>query len=235
MKSKWCCCSVARLFQLSATPWTASHQASLSITICQSLLRLTPIELVMPFTISSSVTLFSFCLQSIPASGSFPVRQLFASGGQSIGASGSASVLPMNIQGWFPLGLTVLITLQYKGLSRVFSSTTVWKHQFFGTQPSLWSNPHIQTWLLEKVIALIIWTFVGKIMSLLFNTLSRLVIAFLPRSKCYLILWLAAVTICSDFGAQENKTCHCFYSFHIYLPWNDGTRCHDLSFLNVEF
>ena len=151
MKSKWCCCSVARLFQLSATPWTASHQASLSITICQSLLRLTPIELVMPFTISSSVTLFSFCLQSIPASGSFPVRQLFASGGQSIGASGSASVLPMNIQGWFPLGLTVLITLQYKGLSRVFSSTTVWKHQYFGAQPSLWSNAHIRIRLLEKL------------------------------------------------------------------------------------
>ena len=188
-------------------------------------------------TIWSSATPFS-CPQSFPSNLSqltFPVSQLFVSGGQSIGASALASVLPVDIQGWFPLALTGLISLLSKRLSRVFSSTTVWKHQFFGTQPSLWSNPHIQTWLLEKVIALIIWTFVGKIMSLLFNTLSRLVIAFLPRSKCYLILWLAAVTICSDFGAQENKTCHCFYSFHIYLPWNDGTRCHDLSFLNVEF
>ena len=79
---------------------------------------------------------FSFCLQSFPASGSFPVSQLFTSGGQGIGASPSASVLPMNIQGWFPLGLTGLISLLSKGLSRAFSSTTVQKHQFFGAQPS---------------------------------------------------------------------------------------------------
>ena len=85
-----------------------------------------------------------------PALGSFPVSWLFTSGGQSIGASASASVLPGNIQSWFPLGLTGLMSLLSKGLSRVFSSTTVWKHQFFGTQPSLWSNPHIFTWLLEK-------------------------------------------------------------------------------------
>ena len=77
-------------------------------------------------------------------------HQFFASGGQSIGASASASVFPMNIQGWFPLGLTSLISLQSKGLSRVFSSPTVWKHQFFRTQPSLWSSSHIHTWLLEK-------------------------------------------------------------------------------------
>ena len=99
-------------------------------------------------TISSSVTPFSSCLQSFPASGSFRVSLLFASGGQSIGAS--ASVLPMNIQDRFPLGLTGLISLLSKGLSRVFSSTTVWKHQFFSAQPSLWSNSHIHTWLLEK-------------------------------------------------------------------------------------
>ena len=91
-------------------------------------------------TISSSVTPFSSCLQSFPASGSFPMSQVFASGGQSIGASASASVLPMTIQDWFPLGLTGLITLLSKGLSRVFSSTTVWKHQLFSAQPSLWSN-----------------------------------------------------------------------------------------------
>ena len=82
--------------------------------------------------------------------GLFPVSQLFASGGQSIRASASASVLPMNIQDWFPLGLTGLISLHSKGLSGVFSSTTIWKHQFFGIQPSLWSNSHIHTWLLEK-------------------------------------------------------------------------------------
>ena len=101
-------------------------------------------------TIWSSTTPFSFCLQSFPASGSFPVSGPFASGGQNIGASVSPSVLPMDIQGWFPLGLTGLISLLSKGLSRVFSSTTVWKHQFFSAQPSLWSNPHIPTWLLEK-------------------------------------------------------------------------------------
>ena len=95
----------------------------------------------------SSVTLFS-CLQSFPASGSLPVSQLFTSGGQSTGAS--ASVLPMNIQGWVPLGLIGLISLLSKGFSRVFSSTTVWKHQFFGCQTSLWSSSHIYTWLLEK-------------------------------------------------------------------------------------
>ena len=101
-------------------------------------------------TISSSVIPFSSCPQSFPASGSFPMSRLFASGGQSIGASVSASVLPMSIQDWFPLGWTGLISLLSKGLSKVFSNTTVQKHKFFGTQPSLWSNSYIHTWLLEK-------------------------------------------------------------------------------------
>ena len=100
-------------------------------------------------TISSSVITFSFCLQSLPAAGSFPMIRLFASGGQSIGGSASASVLPMNVQGWFLSGLTGLI-LQSKGLWRVFSSTTVWRHQLFSTQPFLLSSSHIHTWLLEK-------------------------------------------------------------------------------------
>ena len=91
-------------------------------------------------TISSSATLFSFCLQSFPATRSFPMSRLFASGGQSIGASASASVFPITIQGWFPLGLTGLISLQSNELSRVFCRTTIQKHQFFGTQPSLWPN-----------------------------------------------------------------------------------------------
>ena len=99
-------------------------------------------------TISSSVTPFSSCPQSSPASGFLLMSRFFASGGQSVGAS--LSVLPMNIQSWFPLGLTAWISLQSKGLSRIFSSTTVQKHQFFGTQSSLWSNSHIHTWLLEK-------------------------------------------------------------------------------------
>ena len=101
-------------------------------------------------TISSSVVPFSSCLWSFPASGSFPMSQLFTSGGQSIGASASASVLPVNIQNWFPLGWTGWISLQSKGLSGVISNTTVQKHQFFGAQSSLWSNSHIHTWLLEK-------------------------------------------------------------------------------------
>ena len=100
-------------------------------------------------TISSSVIPFSSCLQSFPASGSFPMSQFFASGGQSIEASASASVLPMNIQDWFPLGWTGLISLKSKGLSRVFSNTIVQKHQF-SAQLSLWSDSHIHTWLLEK-------------------------------------------------------------------------------------
>ena len=100
--------------------------------------------------ISSSVIPFSSRLQSFPASGSFTVSQLFASGGQSIGVSASASILPMNIQHWFLLGWTGWISLQSKELSTVFSNTTVQKHQFFDGQPSLWSSSHIHTWLLEK-------------------------------------------------------------------------------------
>ena len=137
-------------------------------------------------TISSSVTHFS-CHQSFPASGSFPVSWLFASGSQSNGAS--ASVLTMNIQGWFPSGLTGMISLLSKGLSRVFSITTVWKHQLFSAQPSLLSNSHIYTWLLEK-LSLTRWTSVRKVKSLLFNTLFRFAIACLPRSKHLLISWL---------------------------------------------
>ena len=93
--------------------------------------------------ISSFVVPFSSCPQSLPASGSFLMNQFFASGGQGIGGSASASVLPMNIQDWFPLGWTGLFSLQYKGLSRVFFNTTVQKHQFFGTQLSLWSNSQV--------------------------------------------------------------------------------------------
>ena len=118
----------------SPSPWASSNSRPLS-RWCHP-------------TISSSVVPFSSWLLSFPASGSFLMSQLFTSGGQSIGASGS--VLPMNIQDWFPLGLTGLISLQSKGLSSVFSNTTVRKHHFFSDQPSLWSNSHIHTWLLEK-------------------------------------------------------------------------------------
>ena len=100
--------------------------------------------------ISSSVVPFSFCPQSLPTSGSFPMRQLFTWGGQSIGVSALAPVLPMNTQDWSPLGWTGWTSLQSKGLSRVFSNTTVQKHQFFGAQPSSQSNSHIHTWPQEK-------------------------------------------------------------------------------------
>ena len=136
--------------QLFATPWTAARQASLSMTNSWACSNLCPLSRWFHPAISSSAVPFFSSLQSSLASGSFPVSQFFASGGQSIGALSSASVLPMNIQDWFPLGWTGLISLLSKGLSRVFSNTTVQKHQFFSTQLSLWSNSHIHTWLLEK-------------------------------------------------------------------------------------
>ena len=123
--------------------------------------------------ISSFDALFSFCPQFSSASGIFPMSQLLASDDQNAGDSASASVLPASIQGWFPLRLTGLISLLSKGLSRVFFSTTVWKYQFFGILPSLRSNSYSRTMTTRQTIALTIRTFVSKVMSLLFNTLSR--------------------------------------------------------------
>ena len=137
-------------------------------------------------TILFSAAFFSFCLQSFPATGSFLMIQLFASTDQNIEALASASVLSMNIQGWFLLWLTGLISLQSKGLSRV---CTIRSCQFFGAQSSLWSNSHIHTWLLEKPQLWLDGSLSAK-WSLLFNILSRSVIAFLPRSKHLLISWL---------------------------------------------
>ena len=114
--------------RLFATPWTAGHQASMSIINSRSFLQLMSIEWVMPSNHLILCRPFSSCLQSFPESGSFPMSQVFASGGQSIGVSASASVLPMNIQDWFPLGWTGLTSLQSKGLSGVFSNITVQKH-----------------------------------------------------------------------------------------------------------
>ena len=118
------------------------------------------------------------------------MSQFFASGAQTTGASASASVSAMNIQDWLPLGLTGLIPLQSMKPSRVFSNTTVQKHQFFRAQLSLWSNSHIHTLTTGKAIALTRWPFVNKVMSLLYNMLCKLVITFLPRSKQLLISWL---------------------------------------------
>ena len=158
----------------SATPWTAARQASVSFTISQGLLKLMSIESVMPsshFILCRPLLLLPSNFPSIRV---FQVGQLFASGGQSIGVSASTSVLPVNTQDWSPLGWTGWISLPSKGLSRVFSNTTVQKHQFFGAQLSSQSNFHIHTWPLEK-LALTRQTSIGKVMSLLFNMLSRLV------------------------------------------------------------
>ena len=135
---------------LFANPWTVATRlpwCSPSPRVCSNSC---PISQWCHPTILSSVTPFSSCPQSFPTSGSFPMSWLFASSCQIIGASASASALPMNIQGWFPLRSTSFISLQSKGLSGIFSSTTMWKHPFFSTQPSLWSNSYIYTWLLEK-------------------------------------------------------------------------------------
>ena len=139
--------------QLFVTPWTAACPASLSFTVSGICSNSCPSSQWCHPTISFSVVPFSSCLQSFPASGSFPMSQFFASGGQSVGASALTSVLPLNIQDWYPLGWTGLISLLFKGLSRVFSSTTVQKRQFFSAQPCLRSNSHICTWLTGKTIA----------------------------------------------------------------------------------
>ena len=128
--------SLSRVW-LFVTPWTAARQASLSITNSGSLLKLMPIESVMPSNHLILCLPFSFCLQTFPTSGSFQMSQFFTSGGQSVRVSASASVLPMNSQDWFPLGWTGWISLQSKGLSRVFSNIIVQKHQFFCAQLSL--------------------------------------------------------------------------------------------------
>ena len=135
---------------LFVTPWIAARQVSLSITISWSSLKLTSIKSVMPSSHFIFCHPLSFCPHSFPASESFPMSQLFAWGGQSIGVSALASFLPKKSQGWSPSEWTGWICLQSKGPSRVFSNTTVQKHQFFGTQLSSQSNSHIHTWLLEK-------------------------------------------------------------------------------------
>ena len=196
----------------SLHPWDKSHLINVFSSVTQSCLTLCdpmdhstpglPVHHELPEltqtrpsswwchpTISSSVIPFSSCLQSFPASGSFQMSQFFALGGQSIGVSALASVLPVYIQDWLPLGLTGWTSLQYKGLSRGFSNSPVQKHQFFVLNflysPTL--SPIMTT---GKTVSLTRQTSVSKVMSLLFNMLSRFVIAFLPRSKHLLISWL---------------------------------------------
>ena len=166
-----------------------------------------------------------FLPSSFPAPGSFPMSRLFGSGGQSIAAS--ASVLPMNIQDQSPLGLTVKGTLRSLLQHHSSKSSLLEDSTFSMVQLS---HLYMTT---RKPRVLIIQTFVSKVMSLLFNTLSRCVIGFLPRRKHLLISCLQVPSAVIS-GAQETKVCQCFHCFPIYLPWSDGTRCHDLSFLNVQ-
>ena len=186
-------------------------------------------------TILSSVVPFSSCPQSFPASGSFPTEE--------------DSVFPIRWPKYWSFSFSISPSNEYLGLISFWMDSS----DFLGVQGTLksllqhhnskasvvWSStlfivqishPYMTT---RKTIALTRWTFVGKIKPLLLNMLSRLVIAVLPRSKC--LNFMAAVTICSDFGAQKDKVSHCFHCFPIYMPWSDGTRCPDLSFLNVEF
>ena len=172
-------------------------------------------------TISSSVVPFSSCPQSFPASGSFQMSHLFTSGGHSIGVSASTSVLPMNTQDWSPLGWTGWISLQSKGLSRVFFNTTVQRNQLFWHSAFFiiqLSHPYMTT---GKTIALIRQTFVGKVMSLLLNKLFRLVITFLPRSKHLLISWLQSPSAVI-LEPRKINSATLFHCFPIYFPWSDG-------------
>ena len=176
-------------------------------------------------TVSPSVIPFSSCLQSFPASGSSQRSQFFASGGQSIRAS--ASILTMKYLGLISFSL---ISLQSKGCSRVFCVTRSLSSLVLSL---LYANSHIYTWLLEKPLVELNRHLVHKVMSLLFNTLSSFVLAFLPRSKHLLILWLQSLS--TVILEPKKVVCHCFHFFSNYLPWSDGTRWHNLSFLNVEF
>ena len=180
----------------SSTPGLAVHHQLLEFT------QLMSIESVMP----SNHLIFCHPLLLLPSifftSGSFQISPLVASGGQSIGVSASMSVLPVITEDWSPLGWTGWISLLSKGLSGVFSNSTVQKHQFFSTQLSLQSNSHIHKWLLKKPLP-----------------------------------WLDGTLLTRrNFvgNKQINKVSHCFHFLPIYLPWSDGTRCHDLNFMNAE-
>ena len=186
----FCCCSV-----IQSRPTLRSHglqhaRLPFPSPYPRSLFKLMSIESVMPSNHLILCCLLLLLPSIFPSIRVFPNESVLHIRWPKYW-SFSFSISPSSkIQDWSPLGWTGWISLQSKGLPRVFSNTTVQKHQFFGTQPFLWSNSHIHTWLLEKIIALTIQIFVSKVMSLLFNMLSRLVIVFLPRSKRPLISWL---------------------------------------------
>ena len=218
----------------SATPWIAARQASLSITNSRSLLKLMFIESVMP---SSHLILCRplLLLPPIP-----PGIRVFSKE-STLGMrwpkywSFSFSISPSNEHpglicfrmDWLDL-LAVQGTLKSLLQHHSSKASIFQRSAFFTVQLS---HPYVTT---GKTIALTRWTFVGKVMALLFNMLSRLVIVFLPRSKCLLISWqwTSSAVILEQ---KKNEVCHCFHCFPIYLPWSDGARCYDLSFLNAEF
>ena len=212
---------------LPATPWTVGHQASLSFTISQSLPKLMFFKLVMP----SHHAILCHPLLLLPSI--FPslrVSKLFTSGDQNVGAS--ASILPMNIWSWFPVGLTGLITLLSKRLSKVFSSTKFESINYlvlrFLYGPILTS---IHDYL--KNDSFDCMYLVGKVISV-FSYAVYVCQSFSSKEQTS-FNFMAAVTICSDSGVQENKVCHCFPIFPIYLPCSNEPEFHDLRFLNVEF
>ena len=216
--------------QLFATPWTAARQASLSITNFWSSPKLISIESVMP---SNHLILCRPLLLLPPI---FPSIRVFS----------NVSALRIRWSKYWSFSINISTFNEHPGLTsfRMYwldllavqgtlksllqhhssKASILWCSAFFIVQLL---HPYMTT---GKTIALSRWTFAGKVMSLLFNKLSRLVITFLPRSKCLLISWLQSPSAVI-FGSPKNKVSHCF---PIYLPWSDGTRCHDLHFLNVE-
>ena len=220
---------------LFVTPWIVAHRLPCPSPSPGASWNSCPLSQWCQLVLQKSCPLWSPSPPALNLSqyqGFFLMSQLFALAGQSTGASASASALPMNIQDWFPLGLTGLISLLFKGLSSllqhhsskasILQCSTIFRVQL--------SHPYMTT---GKTIALTRWTLFGKIMSLLFNMLSRLVIAFLPRSKRLLISWLHSPS--AVIWEPPKTSSHCFHCFPIYLPWSDGTGCYGLRFLNVEF
>ena len=197
---------------LFVTPWTTAHQASLSITNSPSPPKLMPIESVMPSNRLILCRPLLFLPSIFPASGSFQMSQPFASGGQSIGVSASTSVLPTNKQDWLDL-LAIPGTLKSLLQHHSSKASILQRSAFFIVQ---FSHPYMTT---GKTIALTRQTFVGKVMSLLFNTLSRLVITFLPRSKHLLISW-PQPSSAAILEPPQNTVSHCFHCFH----WSWGPQ-----------
>ena len=214
-------------------PQTATHRASQSIASSWSLLKLMSIELVMP---SNHLIL---CCPFLLLPSSFPSIRVFSkesvlyirwwkywSFSFSISSSNEYSGPISFRMDWLDL-LTVQGALKSLLQHHSSKASILRRSVFFTVQLS---HAYMTA---GKTIASTRWTLVGKVMSLLLNILSRFVITFLPRNKS--LNFRVAITICSDFGAQKNKVWHCFHCFPIYFPWSDGTRCHDLSFFNVEF